>query len=329
MEYRKLGRSGLHVSELCLGTMQFGWTADEATSCAVLNAFMEAGANFIDTANVYTGWTKDSWVGHSEEILGRWMQATPGLRRKVVMATKCKGRMWDGPDGEGLSARHIIRACEDSLRRLQTDYIDLYQFHGVDYTTPIEESLRAMDSLVRAGKVLHIGTSNFAAWRIAQALWASDVSGLASFVSYQPLYSIMERPTFEVEHAGLCKKFGIGVIPYSPLAAGFLTGKYKRDGAAVQSARADGVKKYCNDHGWTIIETLEKIGHAHNKSVAQTALAWLLSQPVITAPIVGANTVEQLKELLGVVGYRLSTDEMANIDDVSGFAREWWRSTPE
>ncbi|HSI86448.1 MAG: aldo/keto reductase [Candidatus Methylacidiphilales bacterium] len=329
MEYRNLGRSGLQVSEICLGTMQFGWSADEPTSVTVLDAFTHAGGNFIDTANVYTGWVKESWLGHSEEILGRWMKKSDGLRRRLVMATKCKARMWDGPDGEGLSHRHIIRACEDSLRRLQTDYIDLYQFHGVDFHTPIEESMRAMDSLVRAGKVLHIGTSNFSAWRIMQALWQCDKAGLASFISYQPQYSIMERSGFEIEHSGLCKRFGIGVIPYSPLAAGFLTGKYRRGGPPVHSARSEGVKKYFNDRGWTILDTLEAIGRSHGKTIAQTALAWQLTNPVITAPIVGANNVGQLSDLLGAAGYRLSEAEMGRINEVSSFTREWWRANPE
>lgn len=318
----------MQVSELCLGTMQFGWTADENTSCAVMDAFLNAGGNFLDTADIYSGWVAGSHAGYSEEIIGRWVKKT-GKRRDLILATKVCGWMWDGPEGEGLSHRHIIRACEDSLRRLQTDYIDLYQFHGVDRTVPIEESLRAMDTLVRSGKVLNIGTSNFPAWRLMQALWSSDKFGLASFASYQPHYSIMERYGFEMEHAPLCRQYGIGVIPFSPLARGFLTGKYRRDGGPVQSVRAKDVLEYCNDRGWTILDTLETIGKAHGKSIAQTALAWLLTNPVITSPIVGANTVEQMNDQLGVVGYRLSEDEMARLNSVSTYPREWWRPKPE
>ncbi len=323
-----MGRSGLRVSELCLGTMQFGWTADEKASIAVLDAFVQTGGNFIDTADIYTGWAKESHAGYSEEIIGRWMKSN-GQRKNIVLATKVCGRMWEGPDGEGLSHRHILRACDDSLRRLQTDYIDLYQFHGVDKATPIDESLRAMDTLVRAGKVLHIGTSNFPAWRLVQALAASEKYDLARFVSYQPFYSIMDRYGFEMEHSPLCQEFGIGVIPYSPLARGFLTGKYRRDGGAVESARADSVKEYSNDRGWAILDTLESIGKAHGKTVAQTALAWQLTKPVITAPIVGANTVAQMNDLLGVVGYRLAEAEMTRINEASSYPREWWRSKAE
>jgi aryl-alcohol dehydrogenase-like predicted oxidoreductase len=328
MEYRKLGRTGLRVSELCLGTMQFGWTADEKTACAVMDAFRNAGGNFLDTADIYSGWIKESHPGHSEEIIGRWVKQS-GQRQDLVLATKVCGRMWDGPDGEELSHRHIIRACEDSLRRLQTDRIDLYQFHGVDRATPIDESLRAMDTLVRSGKVLHIGTSNFPAWRLMQALWSSDRYDLASLASYQPHYSVMERYGFEMEHAPLCKHYGIGVIPFSPLARGFLTGKYRRDGGPVASVRAKDVQEYCNERGWNILETLESIGQAHGKTIAQTALAWLLTNPVITSPIIGANTVEQLTDLLGVVGYRLSEDEMKRSHTASRYPREWWRPNPE
>jgi len=328
MEYRKLGRSGLQVSELCLGTMGFGWTADEKTSGEVMDLFLATGGNFIDTADIYSGWAKGAHFGQSEEIIGRWVKKT-GKRKDLVLATKVAGRMWEGPEGEGLSHRHIIRACDDSLRRLQVDYIDLYQFHGVDKAVPIEESLRAMDTLVRAGKVLHIGNSNYPAWRMMQALWSSDQNGLASFVSYQPHYSIMERYGFEMEHTALCKQYGIGVIPYSPLARGFLSGKYRKNGAPVDSVRAKDVQEYCNDRGWKILETLEAIGRSHNKTIAQTALAWLLTTPVVTAPIIAANTLDQLKDLLGAVGYRLSSDEMTQLNTVSSYPREWWRSKPE
>ena len=328
MEYRKLGRTGLKVSELCLGTMGFGWTADEKTSGTVMDAFLHAGGNFIDTADIYSGWVKGSHYGQSEEIIGRWMKSN-GKRQDLVVATKVAGRMWEGPDGEGLSHRHIIRACEDSLRRLQTDRIDLYQFHGVDRSTPIEESLRAMDTLVRSGKVLHIGNSNYPAWRMMAALATSEQYNLAGFASYQPHYSIMERYGFEMEHTALCKQYGIGVIPYSPLARGFLSGKYRKDGAAVQSVRAEAVQEYCNDRGWKILETLENIGKLHDKTIAQTALAWLLTTPVVTAPIIAANNLDQLNDLLGAVGYRLSDEEMKRLNEVSSYPREWWRSKPE
>ena len=228
MEYRKLGRTGLEVSALCLGTMQFGWTADEGKAAEVMDAFVAAGGNFIDTADVYSRWHPGNPGGVSEEIIGRWLQQR-GNRRQVVLATKVRGRMWDGPNGEGLSRAHIIQACEDSLRRLQTDWIDLYQTHWYDAETPIEETLRALDDLVRAGKVRYIGCSNLPAWRLTTALWQSDKLGLARYDALQPHYSLVHRAEFEREMADLCREQQLGVIPYSPLAGGFLTGKYRRD----------------------------------------------------------------------------------------------------
>ena len=207
MNYRKLGRTGLKVSELCLGTMQFGWTADEATSFAVLDAFVEAGGNFIDTADIYSSWAEGNPGGVSEQIIGRWLKAR-GNRGAIVLATKARGRMWDGPNGEGLSRGHLIRACEESLRRLDTDYIDLYQTHWSDAETPIDETLRALDDLVHAGKVRTVGCSNYHAWRLTKALWASDKLGLARYDSLQPHYSLAYRAEFERELKPLCEEEG-------------------------------------------------------------------------------------------------------------------------
>ena len=317
-----MGRTGLQVSEICLGTMQFGWTADEPTSHAVLDTFREAGGTFIDTADIYTTWVGDlSYGGKTEEYLGRWLEARGG-RENIVLATKVRGKMWEGPNGEGLSRARIFRACEDSLRRLKTEYIDLYQCHWADLTTPIEETLTAMNDLVRAGKVRYIGASNYPAWRLIEALWTSDKRGLARFDCYQPEYSLMERSLFEYEASPLCKHYQIGVIPYSPLAGGFLTGKYRKEGPRPESARAGGVlEKYGNDRGYAVIDALDEIAKAHGKTVAQTALAWQLSNPVITAPIIGANNPEQLKDLLGVVGYRLSADEMKRLNDLTKYPK--------
>jgi len=319
MQYRNLGRTGLQVSELCLGTMQWGWTADEAASCAVMDAFVEAGGNFIDTADVYSNWAEGNPGGVSEEIIGRWMQAR-GNRRQIVLATKVRGRMWDGPNGEGLSRGHIMAAVEDSLRRLQTDHIDLYQTHWFDANTPIDETLRALDDLVRQGKVRYLGCSNYPAWRLTKALWISDKQSLARYDSIQPHYNIAYRAEFERELKGLCEEEGIGVIPYSPLAAGFLTGKYRRGEPVPDSARASGIqRRYLNDRGFTILEALEKLGKTRGQSIAQMALAWQLSQPVITSPIIGANSVEQLNDSLGAVGVRLSEEEMKALDVVSAW----------
>jgi aryl-alcohol dehydrogenase-like predicted oxidoreductase len=322
MHLRKLGASALNVSELCLGTMQFGWTADEAASFAIMDAFVAAGGNFIDTADCYTNWLTPGLAGGgaAEEIIGRWMQARDN-RGRIVLATKVRGRMTEGPDGEGLKRTRVIRCCEDSLRRLQVDYIDLYQLHWADLATPIEETLGALDALVRAGKVRYIGASNYPAWRLMEALWRSEQHGSPRFVSYQPEYSLMERAGFEVEARPLCQHYGFGVIAYSPLAAGFLTGKY-RGGQDVQSARAKFVtKKYANAHGCAVIDQLEAIGCARGKTIAQTALAWLLSNPVMTAPIIGANTPAQLQESLGAAGYRLDAAELAALNAVTDYPK--------
>lgn len=304
--------------------MQFGWTADEATSFAVMDAFVEGGGTFIDTADIYTTWGDRGLAGGgvSEEIIGRWLRARRN-RDRLVIATKVRGQMTEGPGGEGLAKARVIRCCEDSLRRLQVDCIDLYQCHWADLATPIDETLAALDELVRAGKVRAIGASNYPAWRLMEALWQSDRHGYARFNSYQPEYSLMERVGFEVEARPLCKHYDLGVIPYSPLAAGFLTGKYRR-GSDVKSVRASHVREnYANERGFAVIDALERIGHAHGRTVAQTALAWLLSNPVVTAPIIGANTPEQLQESLGAAGYRLDEAEVVTLNDATDYPRNW------
>ncbi len=316
MEYRRLGRTGLKVSELCLGTMQWGWTADEATSFAVMDAFVAAGGNFIDTADVYSRWVQGNPGGISEEIIGRWMKAR-GNRQSIVLATKARGRMWDGPNGEGLSRAHLMRAVDDSLRRLQTDYIDLYQTHSDDRDTPLDETLRALDDMVRSGKVRYIGASNIQAWRLCGALWTSEKHSIARYDSLQPHYNLAHRAEFERELKPLVENQGVAVIPYSPLAAGFLTGKYQR-GAETAGARADNIRnRYFNERGWAILDKLQEVAGGRGLSPAQAALAWLLTQPVITAPIIGANSVKQLNESLGAAGVRLSAEEMAALNDAS------------
>ena len=226
MEYRRLGRTGLKVSAICLGTMQFGWTADEKAAFKVLSAAVDAGCNFLDTADMYSRWVEGNAGGESEEIIGRWLRGR--RREQVVLATKVQGKMWEGPTGKGLSRVHIIKAVEDSLRRLQTDYIDLYIAHWPDDETPIEETLRTMDALVHQGKVRYVGASNYPAWKLCRALWASDKHGLARFESLQPRYNLVHRAEFERELESLCADQQIGVTPYSPQAGGFLTGKDNR-----------------------------------------------------------------------------------------------------
>jgi len=316
MDYRTLGRTGLKVSALCLGTMQWGWTADEETAFAVMDAFVEQGGNFIDTADVYSRWVEGNPGGVSEQIIGRWMKARRN-RRQIVLATKVRGRMWDGPNGEGLSRSHIMRAVEDSLRRLETDVIDLYQIHADDLNTPMEETLRALDDLVRQGKVLYIGCSNIVAWRLMKALGISERWGLARYDSLQPHYHLVHRREFEAELKPLCESEGLGVIPYSPLAGGFLTGKYRPDAPPPPSARLSGVKRYFNEHGWRVLAAVERVAAERGATPAQIALAWQLSQPVITAPIIGANSVAQLQELLPAATMRLTAAEMAVLDEAS------------
>ncbi len=317
MNYRNLGRTGLKVSEICLGAMQWGWTADEKTSFEVMDAFFEHGGNFIDTADIYSRWAEGNPGGVSETIIGKWMKEHKN-RRHVVLATKVRGRMWEGPNGEGLSRKHIMHAVEDSLRRLQTDYIDLYQIHADDFSTPIEETLRAMDDLVRQGKVRYIGASNISAWRLMKSLCISDKHDLARYDSLQPHYNLVHRNEFEAELKPLCESEQIGVIPYSPLAGGFLTGKYHLDSPPPDSARQESVKrKYFNEYGWRVLAAVERIADERGVLPLQIALAWLLNQPVITAPIIGANSIEQLMPSLEAVDIHLSEEEMALLDEAS------------
>ncbi len=322
MEYRNLGRTGLKVSELCLGTMQFGWTTDEENAFAVMDAFLEAGGNFLDTADVYSNWALGNSGGVAETIIGKWMRQRSN-RHQIVLATKVRGRMWEGPNGEGLSRAHIMKAIDDSLRRLDTDYIDLYQPHWFDPNTPIEETLRALDDLVHQGKVHYLGCSNYPAWRLCQALWTSDRVGLARYDSLQPHYNLVHRAEFERELLPLCQEQRLGVIPYSPLAGGFLTGKYHKEGPLPESARAhEIVDRYFSDKNFTLLERLETLGKKRGKTILQIALGWLLTNPVVTSPIIGANTMEQLREILGAVGLRLSQKEMATLNELSAWENE-------
>jgi aryl-alcohol dehydrogenase-like predicted oxidoreductase len=321
MEYRRLGRSGLKVSPLCLGTMQLGWTADEETSLEVLTAAFEAGIQFIDTADVYSRWAEGNPGGVSERIIGKWLGMGVANREEVVIATKVRAAMGEGPNDEGLSRLHIIAAAQDSLRRLGTDYIDLYQLHSPDEGTPIEETLSALDFLVRRGDVRYIGCSNFPAWRLVQALWRSDANAYARFISLQPHYSLVHRQEYERELEAVCLEFGLGVLPYSPLAGGFLTGKYERGKEipggtrAASSKRIQGyMQEECN---WALLERLRELGEARGKSPSQMALAWLLNRPSITSPIIGPKTPEQLADNLGAVGVKLEGDEFAAIAQIT------------
>ncbi len=314
MEYRRLGNTGLKVSELCLGTMTFQWTADEPTSFAILTEFAAAGGNFIDTADVYSRWAPNNPGGTAETIIGKWLAAGNARRDQMVLATKGRGAMGDGPNDSSASRVHLMNALHASLKRMQTDYIDLYQLHWADLETPVEETLRTLNDMVTAGKVRYIGVSNYPAWFLMKSLWISDARNLVRFESLQPHYNLMHRSEFEQELLPLCVDQKLGVIPYSPLAGGFLTGKYRKGQPVPAGSRGENnerIRKYAeSDLGQKTLGALEEIGHAHEKSIGQTALAWLLSIPVITAPIVGASSVKQLQDSLGAVGYRLSADEM-------------------
>lgn len=313
MNTTTLGATNITVSNLCLGSMQFGWTADESDSIRVMDAFVEAGGNFIDTADIYSRWSPGNPGGVSEEIIGRWMRAR-GNRNNLVIATKVRGEMWAGDDGQGLGRAHITRAVEDSLRRLQVDSIDLYQCHWPDDNTPIEETLTVFDELIKAGKVRFAGASNYVPAQLREALDAAGAGGLPRFSTLQPHHSLVHRTEYEDELAALCARENIGVIPYSPLAGGFLTGKYRKGQPAPASQRAANIKKYMTDEGYAVVDALDEIAAAHNTTVPAIALAWQMTRPAVSAPIVGANTPEQLAALLPASELRLTADEVVALD---------------
>ena len=322
MKMRKMGTTGLEIGPLVFGGNVFGWTADEQMSFKLLDAFVDAGLNFIDTADVYSKWVEGNPGGVAETYLGRWRKQANVPRDRLVIATKVRGRMGDGPNDEGLSRVHIMQAVEASLRRLDTDYIDLYQTHYSDKETPIEETMRAMDDLVRQGKVRYIGASNYKAWELMQALWASDKNNLVRYDSLQPHYNLIERAEFEAELRDVCKIYGLGVIPYSPLAGGFLTGKYRKDKPLPDSRRAKGLQHAMTEKNFALIEKMDEIGKGHNATVSQVALAWLLVDPIITSPIIGATTLEQLDENLGSLAVKLTDEERKILNDLTEWKSE-------
>jgi len=318
MNYRKLGRTGLKVSALCLGTMQWGWTADEQTAFAVMDTFAERGGNFLDTADFYSRWIPGHKGGESEEIIGHWMQSRRN-RDSMIVATKVRQPMGPAPNDQGLSRKHIFGAVEASLMRLQTDYIDLYQMHAYDADTPIDETLKALDDLQRAGKVRYVGASNYPAWRLVEALWSADVHHTVRFDSLEPHYNLVHRQEFEQDLKTVCEQYQIGVIPYSPLAKGFLSGKYRR-GETTASMYAETVsKRYDHDDMWRILEVVREIAEEIDSTPSAVSLAWLLAQPVITAPIVGANSVEQLEHNLAAVEVTLTAEQLLGLDKASSW----------
>ncbi|MDE2082966.1 MAG: aldo/keto reductase [Burkholderiales bacterium] len=318
MQLRPLGRSGLQVSPLAFGGNVFGWTADEATSFALLDAWVDAGFNFIDTADVYSAWVPGHAGGESETIIGKWL-ARSGKRSRVVIATKVGKPMGAGREGrKGLAPAYIRQAVEDSLRRLQTDHIDLYQSHDDDADTPLADTLGAFGDLIRAGKVRAIGASNYSAERLQQALEVSAAHGLARYESLQPLYNLIDRAVYEEALEGVCVRHGLGVINFYGLAAGFLTGKYRSTGDAAKSARgASVVARYLNERGLRILAALDAVAARHGATPGQVALAWQIARPSLTAPIASATSLAQLAELVAAARLVLGAQDRAELDAAS------------
>jgi aryl-alcohol dehydrogenase-like predicted oxidoreductase len=314
MERVKLGKSELEVPVLCLGGNVYGWTLPEADSLRQLDAALEAGLNFIDTADVYSRWVPGHTGGESEAILGKWL-AKGNKRSNVILATKLGIEMGEGK--KGLSAAYIEQAVEASLRRLQTDYIDLYQAHKDDPETPLEETLAAFDKLVQQGKIRHIGASNYSGPRLAEALKTSKDNGLVSYVSIQPLYNLVSREDFERDLLPVVQAHTLGVIPYYSLAAGFLTGKYRRKEDAEGKARGGSVSKFLNDWGWNVLHALDEIAEAHHSTPARVALAWLMVQPGVTAPIASATNDQQLTDLIEATRLTLDHASIEKLNAVS------------
>jgi aryl-alcohol dehydrogenase-like predicted oxidoreductase len=325
MQYRPLGNSGLKVPVLCLGAMTFGEAddksfmhkvgCDEKTSFAIMSRALERGVGFIDTADVY------GQDGLSERVVGAWLKETKN-RDRVVLATKFRFRMGEGPNSSGASRYRIARTVEDSLRRLETDRIDLYQIHMQDIETPEEETLRALDDLVRAGKVLYLGASNYAAYRLTSSQWISKTEHLSRFVSLQMQYSLMVRD-LEREHVPLCKEFGLGILPWSPLAGGFLSGKHARNQAPPPGTRLEKWKErfadFATERGYRTLDVLQVVAKQKEAAPSAVALAWLLAKPQVTSVIFGARSLEQLDDNLRAADVKLSAEDVQRLDDASAF----------
>ncbi len=317
MKKRKLGESGLEVAPLAFGGNVFGWTVDEPTSFQLLDGFVGAGFDLIDTADIYSIWVPGNEGGDSETIIGKWMKRS-GNRDQVVIATKVGMEM--GADKKGLSKPYIIRAVEDSLRRLQTDYIDLYQSHEDDKETPLEETLSAFAQLIEQGKVRAIGASNYSAERLAQALEVSEQNGLPRYECLQPLYNLYDRAEYEQQLGPLCVENGLGVIPYYSLASGFLTGKYRSEADLAKSARGKDNKKYLNERGFRILAALDQVARQYDANPTRVALAWLIARPCITAPIASATSLEQLTDLIEATKLELDQAAIDLLNQASAYS---------
>ena len=310
---RRLGRSDLQVSTLCLGGNVFGWTADEAMSFRLLDAWVDAGMNFVDTADVYSRWVHGHAGGESETILGKWFRQS-GKRNRVVLATKVGMAMGDTDADKGLAKARIRSAVEASLRRLRTDVIDLYQAHTDDAKTPLEETLAAFAELIKEGKVRAIGASNYSAPRLSEALAVSADAGLPRYETLQPLYNLMERPAYEDALEQVCVDNKLGVLNYYALASGFLTGKYRSSADLGKSVRSGGAKKYLDDRGKAVLGALDAVAGTVGATPGQVALAWQIARPSVTAPIASASTPAQLDELVGAARLRLDTPSIELIE---------------
>jgi aryl-alcohol dehydrogenase-like predicted oxidoreductase len=314
MQKRKLGNSGIEIYPLAFGGNVFGWTVDEPMSFRLLDTFIESGFSFIDTADVYSRWVPGHNGGESETIIGKWLKRS-GKREKAVIATKVGKEM--GPNRKGLSKTYIMRAVEDSLQRLQTDFIDLYQSHADDPETPLEETLEAYAQLIKEGKIRAIGASNYTADRLAQALAVSESRGYPAYQCLQPLFNLYDRTEYERELEPLCQEKAVGVICYFSLASGFLTGKYRSEADAANSARRDMVKKYLNERGFRILDALDGVAKGYNVTPARVALAWLINRPGITAPIASATNPDQLSELIEATKLKLNLSSIELLNQAS------------
>lgn len=317
MKVKRLGRTGLKVTEVCLGTMTFGYQCDQQKSFSIMDTAAELGVNFIDTADVYPVPVSLETAGRTEEIVGNWLR---GKRDDFVLATKCRMQMGPRPNDVGLSRKHVLEAIDHSLRRLQTDYVDLYQVHAPDPETPIEETLEALDSIVKSGKARYAGCSNFQAWQLGLALWRSDGLRITRFDSVQPRYNLLFR---EIEHEllPLCKDQGVGVIVYNPLAGGFLTGKHRSNAPPAENTRfavTGGLymDRYWNEACFQAVDGLRRFFEKRGKSLTHAALAWVLHQPVVTSAIVGATSADQLRDSLSAVELQLDEEELDQCDRI-------------
>jgi aryl-alcohol dehydrogenase-like predicted oxidoreductase len=315
VDKRTLGRTGLEIAPLVFGGNVFGWTVDQRTSFALLDRFTDAGMNAVDTADAYSAWVPGNKGGESEAIIGNWLKASPGRRERMVIITKVGWTL--GPDDKGLSAERIMTKVEDSLRRLQTDHIDLYLSHTPDPDTPIEETLRAFETLIRQGKVRAIGCSNYDAEQLREALSAASENGLPRYEVLEPEYNLYDRTGFEGALRDLCIAEGLGVITYYSLASGFLSGKYRSSADLDKSVRGQRVRRYLDERGFRILDALDAVARTHNANPAEVALAWLITREGVTAPIASATTVEQIDSLIRAARLSLSAADIERLNGAS------------